>query len=77
MAAKNTDKIIVKVAILIQRYVKIFWFFSLNRPSLLRISHKTLFSKCPSILFDYTRLPFNLKSGQKMARDGFARTFCL
>ena len=34
---KITDKIFIKVAGLIQRYVKISWLFSLNRLSLLRL----------------------------------------
>ena len=58
---KITDKIFIKVAGLIQRYVKISWLFSLNRLSLLRISHKTLSQSADwFLLWGYVRLPYSI-----------------
>ena len=58
---KITDKIFIKVAGLIQRYVKISWLFSLNRLSLLRISHKTLSQSADwFLLWGYVGLPYSI-----------------
>ena len=58
---KITDKIFIKVAGLIQRYVKISWLFSLNRLSLLRVSHKTLSQSAHwFLLWVYIGLPYSI-----------------